>query len=119
MVKNLRDKLEIEQELILETEFNEAMSTSPDSESELDDDTVAVSDSNKATGNQDKIWSPQHSWNSCGVHPFIRTLSGLYIQEAPHTNKVLHFFRLFSTFHECDPAVGGTDINPTTIFRHT
>jgi hypothetical protein len=67
---------EIEQELLLETDYDEAISS--DSESELDEDNVAAGDNNNVTGSRDNIWSrPQHPWNSGGAHPFIGALKGL------------------------------------------
>jgi hypothetical protein len=81
----LRNRTGIEQELILETDSDKAISS--DSESELDEDTVET-DNNNMSGSQANIWSrPQHPWNSGGVHPFIGVLSGLKIQEAPHENE--------------------------------
>jgi hypothetical protein len=47
--------MEIEQELTLKTDSDEA--TSSDSQSELDEDTVVVDDNGSVTGNQDKTWS--------------------------------------------------------------
>jgi hypothetical protein len=85
-VQILRNRIETEQELILETGSDEAVSS--DGESELHEDTVAAGDNNNGTGSQDNIWSRLlHQWNSGGVHPFIGVLSGLKIQEAPHLNK--------------------------------
>jgi hypothetical protein len=66
----LRNRIEIELELILETDSDEAVSS--DSKSELDEDTVAAGANNNVTGSQDNIWSkPQHPWNSGGAHPFV------------------------------------------------
>jgi hypothetical protein len=67
----LRTKKNIEQEPIFESESNEAVSS--DSESGLDEATVAVGDNSNVNRTQNKIWSrPQHPWNSGGVfHPVI------------------------------------------------
>jgi hypothetical protein len=65
----LRNITETEQELILETKSDEAISS--DSENELEEDTVATGDNN-VTGSRGNIWSRlQHPWNSGGGHPFI------------------------------------------------
>jgi hypothetical protein len=74
----------------LETDSDEAISS--DSESELEEDTMAAGDNNNVT----QSWSSsQHSWNSGEAHPFIGGPSGLKTQEAPYVNK---------------------DSSPTTIF---
>jgi hypothetical protein len=68
-VQILSNQIHIEQELILETGSNDAVSSG--SESELVEDNVAADDNNNVTGSRDNIWSrPQHPWNSGGVHPF-------------------------------------------------
>jgi hypothetical protein len=72
----LGDKTEIQQDIILETDFDEAIS--PDRKSETDEDTVAVGNNNNVNRSQDKIWSRQQNpWNSGGVNLFIGALSGL------------------------------------------
>jgi hypothetical protein len=81
MAQILRNRTEIEQELILQTDLDEAISY--DSESELEEDTVAVGDNNNVTQN----WlRPQHPWNSGETHPFIGGTSGLKTKEAPYVN---------------------------------
>jgi hypothetical protein len=49
---------DIEQDLILESDFDEAVSS--DSESEVDDVTVAACDDSFASRSLDKIWSKPH-----------------------------------------------------------
>jgi hypothetical protein len=94
MAQILRNRIEIEQELILETGCDEAISS--DSESELEEDTLAVSDNNNAIGSQDKIWSrPQHVLNSDGVHSFVGVFSGLKTQDVPHVNKDSSLITIF------------------------
>jgi hypothetical protein len=88
MMLILRNIIEIEHELILETDSEEEISS--DSESHLDEHTVTAGDNSNVTGRQDNILSrPQHPWNSGGFHPFIsfHSLSRLKIQEVPHVNK--------------------------------
>jgi hypothetical protein len=61
---------------------------SSDSESQLDDDRVAVGDNSNGSRTQDKILSrPQRPWNSDAVHLFTGHLSGQRINEAPDVNK--------------------------------
>jgi hypothetical protein len=57
------------------------------SESELDEDIVAVGDDSNVSGSSDKMSSLSQCLGSGCVHPFIEGLSGLKIQQAPHVNK--------------------------------
>jgi hypothetical protein len=101
----LRNRIETEQELILETNFDEAISS--ESESELDKHTMAAA----ITFGQNH----KYPLNSGGVHPFNGGLSGLKIQEAPHMNKDSSPFTVFFLFF--------MDVNQMLvaqpIFRHT
>jgi hypothetical protein len=55
----LRNRIKIEQDLILENDSDEAISYGI--ECELHEDTLAEGDNNNVTGSRDKIWSrPQH-----------------------------------------------------------
>jgi hypothetical protein len=97
MARIFRNRIVIEQELILETDSDEAVSS--DSENEHNEDTMAAEGDNNVTRSRDNIWSKsQHPRNSDAVHPFIGAFSGLKIQEAPHVNKdssPITFFCLF------------------------
>jgi hypothetical protein len=83
----LRNRTEIEQELILEVDPDEAISWQ----------WKWAWWTHYGTG--DNIWSKsQLPWNSGRVHPFIGTLSGLKIQEALHINKDSSLISLFLFF---------------------
>jgi len=75
-----RNWKDTEQELILDSDSEEVISS--DNDSGHDEDATTVSCDNFVNGSQVYIWSrPQHPWDSCDVHP-----SGLKIHEASHVN---------------------------------
>jgi len=77
MAKFLRHEKEIKQEIILETNSHEAVS----SDNGHDEDSATAGCDNNASGSQVHVWSrPQHTWNSGGINPFSGYPCGWRIQ---------------------------------------
>jgi hypothetical protein len=81
-----RNEKHTEQQLILESDSEEAISCEGDSGH--DEDVATAGCDSNVSGSQVHIWlRPKHPSNSGDVHPFTGGLSGLKTQKAPHMNK--------------------------------
>jgi hypothetical protein len=108
MVHFLRNGKDIELELILESDSEEAVLSESDSRHE---DAASVGHESIAYGSLVCIQlRPQHSWNSGDVPPFAGGPSQLKIQEAPHVNKTCTPVTTFLLFcNGSDSVVGSRD----------
>jgi hypothetical protein len=108
MADILRNRTEIEQELILETHSDEAISS--DSKSELHEDIVAADDNNNANESRDSLvktttsmefrWCPCFHWSSQWTEDTRRT---------PPEHRFFTNFSLSSLLHGHNPTVDPRD----------